>query len=29
MARKKKDPCDCPKCLPNWLASFGDLMSLL
>lgn len=27
--RKKKKPCDCPKCLPNWLASFGDLMSLL
>ncbi len=29
MARKKKDPCDCPKCLPGWLAAFGDLMSLL
>ncbi|MBE0495230.1 MAG: OmpA family protein [Campylobacterales bacterium] len=26
---KKKDPCNCPKCLPNWLAAFGDLMSLL
>lgn len=26
---KKKDPCDCPKCLPGWLAAFGDLMSLL
>lgn len=28
MAKKKK-PCDCPKCLPGWLAAFGDLMSLL
>ena len=28
MAKKKK-PCPCPKCLPNWLAAFGDLMSLL
>ncbi len=28
MAKKAK-PCDCPKCLPNWLAAFGDLMSLL
>ncbi len=28
MAKKSK-PCDCPKCLPNWLAAFGDLMSLL
>lgn len=26
---KKKEPCDCPKCLPGWLAAFGDLMSLL
>ncbi|HIC43180.1 MAG TPA: flagellar motor protein MotB [Sulfurimonas sp.] len=26
---KKKKPCDCPKCLPAWLAAFGDLMSLL
>jgi len=25
----KKKPCDCPKCLPAWLAAFGDLMSLL
>ncbi len=25
---KKKCP-DCPKCLPGWLAAFGDLMSLL
>ena len=23
------DPKDCPRCLPEWLASFGDLMSLL
>lgn len=28
MPRKKKCP-DCPKCLPQWLAAFGDLMSLL
>ncbi len=27
MAKKKE--CDCPKCLPGWLAAFGDLMSLL
>ena len=27
MARKKK--CNCPKCLPGWLVTFGDLMSLL
>jgi len=27
MAKKKK--CDCPKCMPGWLATFGDLMSLL
>ncbi len=27
MAKKVK--CDCPKCLPEWLAAFGDLMSLL
>ena len=26
---KKAKPCDCPKCLPAWLAAFGDLMSLL
>jgi chemotaxis protein MotB len=26
---KKKKPCDCEKCLPAWLAAFGDLMSLL
>lgn len=26
---KKKEPCNCPKCLPGWLAAFGDLMSLL
>lgn len=25
----KAKPCDCPKCLPGWLAAFGDLMSLL
>ena len=25
----KKKECDCPKCLPAWLAAFGDLMSLL
>ena len=25
---KKKCP-DCPECLPEWLAAFGDLMSLL
>jgi chemotaxis protein MotB len=31
MAKKKciKSCPDCPKCLPNWLAAFGDLMSLL
>lgn len=29
MAKKLIDPADCPKCLPAWLASFGDLMSLL
>ncbi len=28
MAKKPK-PCDCPKCMPEWLAAFGDLMSLL
>ncbi|MCR4942004.1 MAG: OmpA family protein [Campylobacter sp.] len=22
-------PSECPKCMPGWLASFGDLMSLL
>ncbi len=26
---KKKQECNCPKCLPGWLAAFGDLMSLL
>jgi len=26
---KKKCKCDCPVCLPAWLAAFGDLMSLL
>lgn len=26
---KKQQPCDCPKCMPGWLAAFGDLMSLL
>ncbi len=25
----KKCKCDCPKCMPRWLATFGDLMSLL
>ena len=25
---KKKCP-ECPECLPEWLAAFGDLMSLL
>jgi chemotaxis protein MotB len=30
MGKKKKCPePDCPKCLPGWLAAFGDLMSLL
>jgi chemotaxis protein MotB len=29
MARKKKKECECPKCLPVWLVTFGDLMSLL
>lgn len=29
MARKKCPEPDCPKCLPGWLAAFGDLMSLL
>jgi len=28
MGKKQKCP-DCPKCLPGWLAAFGDLMSLL
>ena len=27
MARKKK--CECPKCIPKWYVTFGDLMSLL
>lgn len=26
---KKCPEADCPKCLPGWLAAFGDLMSLL
>lgn len=26
---KKQKPCDCPRCLPGWLQTFGDLMSLL
>ncbi len=25
----KKCKCDCPECMPEWLATFGDLMSLL
>jgi len=25
----KKCKCECPECLPEWLATFGDLMSLL
>ena len=25
----KKSKCECPKCMPGWLATFGDLMSLL
>jgi chemotaxis protein MotB len=29
MAKKKKQECQCPQCLPGWLAAFGDLMSLL
>lgn len=29
MAKKLIDPNDCPKCMPQWLAAFGDLMSLL
>jgi chemotaxis protein MotB len=29
MGKKKKPACICPKCLPGWLAAFGDLMSLL
>jgi chemotaxis protein MotB len=29
MGKKKKPVCNCPKCLPPWLAAFGDLMSLL
>ncbi len=28
MGKKQKCP-DCPKCMPGWLAAFGDLMSLL
>ena len=28
MAKKNNCP-DCPRCLPGWLAAFGDLMSLL
>ncbi|RUM67631.1 MAG: flagellar motor protein MotB, partial [Sulfurospirillum sp.] len=26
---KKCPEADCPKCMPGWLAAFGDLMSLL
>ncbi len=26
---KKKKPCICKRCLPQWLATFGDMMSLL
>jgi chemotaxis protein MotB len=26
---RKKCKCECQKCLPAWLAAFGDLMSLL
>ena len=29
MARKKDKCPPCERCLPNWLAAFGDLMSLL
>ncbi len=30
MAKKKRaKESNCPKCLPGWLAAFGDLMSLL
>jgi chemotaxis protein MotB len=29
MGKKKCPEPDCPKCLPGWLAAFGDLMSLL
>jgi len=29
MAKKKKCECNCPECMPAWLAAFGDLMSLL
>lgn len=25
----KKKEVQCPKCMPNWIAAFGDLMSLL
>ena len=25
----KKCKCECPECMPEWLATFGDLMSLL
>ena len=25
----KKCKCECPECMPEWLAAFGDLMSLL
>ena len=27
MGKKKEQ--ECPKCMPNWIAAFGDLMSLL
>jgi chemotaxis protein MotB len=29
MAKKKCPECECPICLPRWLGTFGDLMSLL
>jgi len=29
VAKKKCPEVECPKCLPGWLAAFGDLMSLL
>ena len=25
----KKCKCECPECMPEWLATFGDMMSLL
>ncbi len=29
MGKKKCPEVECPKCMPGWLAAFGDLMSLL